>query len=210
MNCFVTLLYVCNRKLQLRRSCVFLKIRQISSILWHTYGIYRFVVDTDDDFHGQKDREEALNGWESCHDTQSHSMLSHDWIIKTETYKMRLLSLLFPIRRNLLTPVWRSIRTIEEILEFETCESFSVKFFGLWMDYCWFQTKMSIRETLYSNGQTSSVLELSSENDMNFGTKTTLDFIYGETNYDSHRPEEVPAIRRKNLKYLFCSSMMFL
>jgi len=141
MNCFVTLLYVCNRKLQLRRSCVFLKIRQISSILWHTYGIYRFVVDTDDDFHGQKDREEALNGWESCHDTQSHSMLSHDWIIKTETYKMRLLSLLFPIRRNLLTPVWRSIRTIEEILEFETCESFSVKFFGLWMDCCWFPDK---------------------------------------------------------------------
>ena len=32
-------------------------------------------------------------------------------IIKTETYEMRLLSFLFPIRRNLLTPVWRSIRT---------------------------------------------------------------------------------------------------
>ena len=60
MNCFVTLLYVCNRKLQLRRSCVFLRIRQISSILWHTYGNYLLHGNTDDGIHGQKHCEEAL------------------------------------------------------------------------------------------------------------------------------------------------------
>jgi len=51
------------------------------------------------------------------------------------------------------------------------------------LDFGWivagFLTKMSnsVRETLYSNGQQkSSVLELSSENDMNFGAKNYFGF----------------------------------
>jgi len=87
---------------------------------------------------------------------------------------MRLLSFLFPIRGNLLTPVWRSIRTIEEIQNLKHESSLSNS-----LDFRWiivgFQTMTNlVHEALNSNGQGSSVLELSSENYMELWNENQL------------------------------------